>query len=294
MPPSRRRLRAGVPDPGAGSPSPPRPPGRRCRRPDLREEHTMTTSRTARTLAVAGSAAAALVALSTAAGALAAKPFAPYQEPRGSGSLIVPGDRVSLVYDAPGFKRTTGTVYVRNDRQRGFTALKLVHRSRPSSAIEARVPGRLLHGRKLSYYAVIRAGKRLARVPGRGTTSAWILEHAVRIRLGANGPHRSGTVVARVAADQVGWQIPPEGCGCGPSFGPQTFLVRRDGSIWLDDSLNNRLLGRNAGQPDRVVRTVPLPDRSADSDVALGPNGSFYVTGAEGHGAGVHFVLRRL
>jgi hypothetical protein len=257
----------------------------------------MTTSRSARTsIAVAVSSAAALVALSAAAGAPTVKPFAPHQEPRGIGNLIAPGDRVSLVYDAPGFNRTTGTAYVRNDRQRRFTALTLTHRSRPSSAIEVRVPARLFRGRTLSYYAVIRDPKsnRSVRVPARGTTSAWILRRSIRIRLGANGPHSSGTVVARAAADQVGWQIPPEGCGCGPSFGPQTFLVRRDGSVWLHDGLNNRLLGWNAGQPHQVVRTVPLPDRSADSDVALGPNGSFYITGAEGRGAGVYVVLKRL
>jgi hypothetical protein len=249
--------------------------------------------------AIAGSAALALVALSAAAGALAGKPFAPHQEPRGIGNLIVPGDRVGLTYDAPGFNRTTGTVYVRNSSQARFTALRLRHLSPPSSALETRVPGRLLHGHRLLYYAVIRdpGSKRSARVPARGTSSALILEHAVQVRLGKHhfgDPEPSGTVVGRAPADQVGWQLHPEGCGCGPSFGPETFLVGRDGAVWLDDSLNNRLLGWNPGQPDTIVRSVPLPDRSADHDVALGPNGSFYVTGVRGHGTSARLVLYRL
>jgi hypothetical protein len=241
----------------------------------------------------------AVVALSLVAGAPAAKRFAPHQEPRGIGNLIVPGDRVSLVYDAPGFNRMTGTAYVRNDRTRGFTALPLRHLSRPSSAIEARVPARLLRGQKLLYYAVLRdpRSKSSARVPARGTSSAWILEHAITVRLGRHrfGRTRSGgTVMARASADQVGWQLPPPGCGCGPSFGPETFLVARNGAVWLDDGLNNRLLGWSAGHPDAIARTVPLPDRSADHDVALGPNGTFYVTGVQGRGANVRFVLYRL
>jgi len=249
--------------------------------------------------ALAGSAILALVAVSAAAGAPAAKPFAPHQEPRGIGNLIVPGDRVGLAYDAPGFNHTEGTVYVRNDSQQRFTALRLRHLNGSSSALETRVPGRLLHGRKLLYYAVIRdpGSKRSARVPARGTSSALILGHAIQIRLGKHRfgePAPTGTVVGRASADQVGWQIPPEGCGCGPSFGPETFLVGRDGSVWLDDSLNNRLLGWNAGNPDAIVRSVPLPDRSADHDVALGPNGTFYVTGVQGRGASAHLVLNRL
>jgi hypothetical protein len=250
-------------------------------------------------IAFAGSAVVALATLSAAAGAPVAQRFVPHQEPCCVGNLIVPGDRVVLTYDAPGFNSTTGTVYVRTDRRRRFTPLTLRHRSGRSSALEARVPARLIRGHELRYYAVVRdpGSGRSARVPRRGTTSARILEHPVVIRLGRHhwGHTRSGgTIVARTSADRVGWQIPPPGCGCGPSFGPETFLVGRNGSIWLDDDLNNRLLGWHAGRPDAIVRTVPLPDRSADHDVALGPNGSFYVTGAQGRGAAVRSVLYRL
>ena len=50
----------------------------------------------------------------------------------------------------------------------------------------------------------------------------------------------------------------------------------------------------NAGDPDTIVRSVPLPDRTADNDVALGPDGSLYVTHGEGHGLDYRIVLKRL
>ena len=225
-----------------------------------------------------------------------------HQEPRGIGNLVVPGDRVQIVYtvDTPRVRRPAGSLYVRSDLRRSFARLRLKLQGR--ATLQAVVPARLIRGHRLFYYAVLREPRsgRSVTVPAAGSRapqSAWILEKPVVVRLGT---HRFGhtrapeAVVARARADQVGWQIPPAGCGCGPSFGPETFLVGRDGAVWLDDDLDNRLLGWNPGRPDEIVRTVPLPDRSADHDVALGPSGSFYVTGVEGRGAAVHVVLYRL
>jgi Tol biopolymer transport system component len=234
--------------------------------------------------------------------ASAAKPFAPRQEPRGIGNLVVPGDRVEIAYDAPGFNSTTGTLYVRNDLRRRFERLALKHVRGPSSALQARVPARLIHGHRLFYYAVIRdpRSRRSATVPAAGARapgSAWILEQPVVVRLGTHrfGHTRwPGAIVARARADEVGWQNPVEGCGCGPSFGPETFVVGRDRSIWLHDGLNDRMLVWRAGRPDAFDRSVPLPPRGADNDVALGPGGAVYVTGGEGRGAAFHPVLYRL
>jgi hypothetical protein len=99
-------------------------------------------------------------------------------------------------------------------------------------------------------------------------------------------------VVARARPDQVGWQLPPP--GQGPKAGPQSFLVGPDHTIYLHDSFNDRMLVWNAGDPDTIVRSVPLPGRTADNDVALGPEGSFYVTHGEGAGLDYHVVLERL
>jgi hypothetical protein len=126
-------------------------------------------------------------------------------------------------------------------------------------------------------------------------SSALVLEQPKVVRLGT---HRFGEtrapdeVVATASAGEVGWQLPPP--GQGPKAGPQSFLVGRDHSIWLHDSFNDRMLVWDAGQPDTVVRSIPLPDRTADNDVALGPAGSLYVTHGEGHGPSYHMVLKRL
>jgi hypothetical protein len=235
---------------------------------------------------------------SLAAGSLMAAPkagkFAPHQEPRGIGNLVVRGDRVTLVYDT-GVKSATGFAYVRNDLRRRFVRLPLVAERGPASTYRARVPARLILGHRLLYYAVLRDRHRKARVPARGTSSAFVLTQARVVDLGT---HRFGEtrppdqVVARARADQVGWQLPP--AGQGPSFGPQSFAVGSDHSIWLHDSLNDRMLVWNAGNPDTIARSVPLPARTADNDVALGPEGSLYVTTGEGHGLDYHMLLNRL
>jgi hypothetical protein len=248
-------------------------------------------------LPLAFSLALAGVLLSPAASAPSARRFSVHQEPRGIGNLVVPGDRVTIVYDA-GIKSATGSVLVRNDLQRTFARLSLRPERGPSTTYRALVPPRLIRGHKLFYYAVVRDSKgHSARVPARGSSSAWILEQPIRVNLGV---HRFGqtrqpeAVVARARADQVGWQLHDPSCGCGPSFGPQSFLVGPDRSIWLHDSLNDRMLVWNADAPDTIVRSVPLPERSADNDVALGPAGTLYVTGGTGHGETFRNVLYRL
>jgi hypothetical protein len=227
-------------------------------------------------------------------GSLSAAPsarrFTPHQEPRGIGNLVVRGDRVALVYDG-GVRSATGSVFVRNDVERRFLRLQLVRERGAATTLHARVPARLIRGHRLFYYAVLRAGRRRSRVPAAGVSSALILEHPTTVDLGT---HRFGrtraseAVVARARPDEVAWQLE------GDPFGPQTFLVGADGSTWLDDSLNNRLLVYAPGRPDHWIRSVPLPDRSADRDVAFGPAGTIYVTGGIGRGVTYRDVLYRL
>ena len=191
----------------------------------------------------------------------------------------------------------TGSVYVRNDRRRKFVRLGLVLDRPRSSSYRARVPRRLIRGQHLRYYAVLRERRtgRTARVPAEGVSSALILEHPKVVHLGTHRFDQTRApdeVVARASADQVGWQLPPP--GQGPKLGPQSFLVGPDHSIWLHDSFNDRMLVWNAGDPNTIVRSVPLPDRSALNDVALGPEGSLYVTHGTGHGLGYRIVLKRL
>jgi hypothetical protein len=80
----------------------------------------------------------------------------------------------------------------------------------------------------------------------------------------ALGIHRFGhlhppeAIVARVDPDQVGFSSPPKGAD-GVSFGPWSFDVAQDGSVWLLDEVNHQLLVWQAGQPNRPARTVRLP-----------------------------------
>jgi hypothetical protein len=47
--------------------------------------------------------------------------------------------------------------------------------------------------------------------------------------------------VAKAGPNEVGWESPPPGAD-GVTFGPWSFDVARDGSIWLLDEVNERLL----------------------------------------------------
>jgi hypothetical protein len=238
-----------------------------------------------------------LAAAAAPAATPAGKPFAAHQEPRGIGNLVAPSDRVQLVYtvDTAGVKSPEGSAYVRNDGRRGFTRLPL-RLTKHARTLVASVPASLIRGHALLYYAVVRDPQtgRSVTIPvagARAPQSASILQKPALVRLGLHRFGRvraAGAVVAQIGGDQVAWQTE------GDPFGPQTFLVGRDHSIWLDDSLNNRLFVFRPGAPKAVARSVPLPDRSGDSDVALGPAGSVYVTGGVGVGASHRNVLYRL
>jgi hypothetical protein len=256
-------------------------------------------------LALASSTVLGSVVLSVAAAAPPAAPAArslsAHQEPRGIGNLIAPGDRVEIGYtlDTPGVRSATGSLYVRNDLRRGFSRLPL-KLNRGLGQLWGLVPGRMVRGQKLFYYAVIRdqGTGRSVTVPAAGARSpkvAWVLEKPLVVRLGT---HSFGNldapeaVVARARPDEVGWRDPPPGEGL--RAGPQTFLVARDGSVWLDDELNDRVLVWEPGRPDAVARSVPLPPRSEDSDIAFGPAGTLYVTRLVGTGRATRIVLDRV
>jgi hypothetical protein len=253
-----------------------------------------------RALVLVAPTAAVGILLALAAGSPAA-PLAVSSKPLevggGAGNLVVPGDRVVIGYSVySGSKAVRGTLFVRNDLQRGFARLPLTR----AKNYQARVPARLLSGHRLLYYAVFRDPRngRSVSLPATGARhprAAWILSKPNVVRLGT---HRFGhtrapeAVVARAAVNAVGWRDP--GPGEGLKAGPQTFLVGRDGSVWLDDEIHNRLLVFRAGSPETIARTVPLPPGSDDSELAFGPAGSLYVTRVVGVGIHAHVVLDRL
>lgn len=73
--------------------------------------------------------------------------------------------------------------------------------------------------------------------------------------------------------DQVGFDCPGEGrCAL-----PTSFDVATDGTVWLADPANHRLLRWTAGQPDAPSEAIHLD--FAPIDVAIAPNGTLYVSG---------------
>ena len=229
--------------------------------------------RTLTTLMILG----VLVVAPTGSSAPAAQPLLVHG---GIGHLITSGDRVEIGYQVytAHVKSPVGVLYVRNSLKKNFERLPL---KRSAGGLRAVVPKRLVQGSKLVYYAVISdpSSGRSATLPRRGSrspASAWILDRAVIVRLGS---HRFGHtrapsgIAARANAGSVGFENNER-----YQFGPQTFLVGRDGSVWLHDGLNQRLLVWPAGHPDAAPRVVPLPFFAAENDIALGPAGSVYVT----------------
>jgi hypothetical protein len=211
-----------------------------------------------------------LAALTLAGGAWAARPLAAHEEPA-LGRLLVAGDKVRIGFrvDTPKAK-PAGTLYVRNDLRKRFVAVPL---KANGPLVSARVPQKLLRGHRLVYYAVIRdlKSKRRLTLP---RASSLILLKPVVIDL---GKHRFGqtrpaeATVARAAPEDVTWDV-------SESFavGPQTFQVGADGSIWLQDSIGNRLLVWNAGAPDHFDHAVPLYGYGGGGDFVLGPGGTIY------------------
>jgi hypothetical protein len=83
-------------------------------------------------------------------------------------------------------------------------------------------------------------------------------------------------IVAIAGPTEVGFENPQE----GSSNGPWSFDVAADGSIWLLDQFNYRVLEWEPGRPDAASLTVPLPQEviRIAADMAIGPNGTIYLS----------------
>jgi hypothetical protein len=99
------------------------------------------------------------------------------------------------------------------------------------------------------------------------------------------GTHRFGhlrppdSIVAHADPDAVGFYQPPEGQD-GVAYGPWSFDVAQDGSVWLLDEINHRLLAWRPGRPAHPARSVRLPLDPLErvADFAVAPDHSIYAT----------------
>ncbi len=80
-------------------------------------------------------------------------------------------------------------------------------------------------------------------------------------------------IVATAGPDDVGFYEPANGEGV--AYGPQSFEVAPDGSIWLLDSINYQLL---VWQPGRSTDPARIPLPLGIADFALGLDGTIYAT----------------
>jgi hypothetical protein len=232
--------------------------------------------------------------------------------------LAVRGQPLALPYEIDGRGRPyagpiSGAVYVRNSEQRSYTRVPLAARN---GALVARISPQETFGRTLSYYAVLRdrAGRSMT-VPAMGARRPerlWTVDRLLPVPLGT---HRFGqlhapeAIVARTGPKEVGFvgcmldaaqralcadgSNPPAtgGCGCGePAYGPSSFDVASDGSIWLLDEVNSRLLVWQRGKPARPARVIQLPRNLAVTDFALGSPGTIYLYATDHIGPGHSYV----
>jgi hypothetical protein len=207
--------------------------------------------------------------------------------------LVLPGEQLTLPYVFNGWDGPLpqGTLYLGNDTRRGFTRLPMVKVPEGSGygarALVARVPGSLVRGDQLRYYAALHdpATGQSATVPAGGAHDpqrAWVLHQPLAVALGS---HRFGhlrppdAIVARAGPGDVGFSAPPPGQD-GLAIGPQSFDVARDGSVWLVDQVNRRLLAWQPGRPTRPTRSVRLPRDPLErvADVAVAADGTIYAT----------------
>jgi hypothetical protein len=144
-----------------------------------------------------------------------------------------------------------------------------------------------MHGNRLPVPALVRGALTLA------AGLALLLGGAVQPATASSsvpgsvalGTHRFGhlrapdSIVAHADPSAVGFYQPPKGQD-GVAYGPWSFDVTRDGSVWLLDEVKHRLLGWRPGQPDRPARSVGLPLDPLErvADFAVGPDGSIYAT----------------
>lgn len=204
--------------------------------------------------------------------------------------LVVRTDRVEIGYKArrgPNEGETAsagGTLYVRNDLQKSFTAVPLeIKKGLQARGLWATVPVSLIRGHRLFYYGVVRdllSGLTVTIPAGGGHApeSAWVVNDALVVRLGTTSyghPKAPDAIVVRAKPTQVAFGRD------GIVYGPSSFQVAKDGSVWLFDSVKQRLLMWAPGQPNTVARVVKVP---GGTEFALGPAGSIYVLHGPGRG----------
>jgi hypothetical protein len=194
--------------------------------------------------------------------------------------------RVNLEIDPPVQTRVEGEAYVRGDPQANFTKIPLVGLAAdvPSAAV---VPSDLLDGSVLEDYVVVRdvmsgVSRTVPSAGANGPYRSWILDDPTTIALGKHkfGDLRAPEAIVATAKPgsrrgEVGFQCPPEGTCAEPT----SFDIAADGTVWVADPTNHRLLCWDAGHPAAPSRMISFD--FAPVDVAVAPDGTIYLSGVK-------------
>jgi hypothetical protein len=233
-----------------------------------------------RLLLVLGGFTLLIAAVVSPAGAVTPELVAWYKPP----GLLLRGEkatlRVSVETDPSSETLVEGEAFVRGDPHADFTKIPLV-------GLAADVPSDLLDGSVLEDYVVVRnpASGVSRTVPPAGPDGpyrSWILDDPATLPL---GKHKFGdlrapeAIVAKANAGtgpgEVGFECPAEGTCAEPT----SFDIAADGTVWVADPTNHRLLGWDAGRPAASSRTITLD--FAPVDLAVAPDGTIYVSGVK-------------
>ena len=200
--------------------------------------------------------------------------------------LLQPGEKVTLTATAEIVQSGThpvGAAYVRGSAHAPFTRLPMTYNP-DALELQVSVPAQFLRGSIFEDYVVVRDPKtgQVVTLPAGGAAApyrSWIIAHPVTVALGT---HTFGdfakpqAIVARAAVGSGPGQVGiHHGTGGELSYGPTSFDIAPDGTVWVADTVNGRLLAYAPGKPgfpERTVTTAPLP-----LEVTIAPNGRIYV-----------------
>ena len=220
--------------------------------------------------------------------------------------LTMPGEQVELRYDVYCLNGEDdpdggpacdagGTVFVRAGGSGDFREVPLIVDAAASEGrYTARVPEKIAGSPAgFSYYAVLRSATSGAflTLPAGGAAApqrSLLLERSVDVRLGAHRFSATRRADSRVA--EAAWGNGPNEVGLEQGrnltpIGGSTFDVDRDGTVYVLDEANRRLLHWSSGA--RTPTSVPLEISGTLADMAVGEDGTIYVletTTGEGRG----------
>ncbi|MGZ8527514.1 MAG: hypothetical protein ACXWWR_01865, partial [Candidatus Limnocylindrales bacterium] len=207
--------------------------------------------------------------------------------------LILRGEVVTLEVAVPDEQGPTGVAYVRSGSTRRFTRLPMAWS--PDGRLIAKVPARLVTGSVLEEYVVVRVPRtsRSVTVPSAGAAApyrSWILDQPSTSKLARHqfGRLRSPDAIVALADPgngpaEAGFACPAEG-RCAE---PTSFDVEADGTVWVADPVNHRLLIWEAGHPSRPSRSIPLD--FVPLELVVAPDHMVLVSGVK---AGVFVGIR--